>query len=140
MKRYIIFVGIVILAISAIIVWKLHPWIKPGHSIKLGEWESKGFEFQVWQIKNESLLEPFATGLFFRQKSGVWRVVCLSPEDNYRPAVRIESDGSVIAIFHRGRRVMDIDAERATIFRVPDRVEITQVEIKGNPPSNWWIK
>ena len=65
-------------------LWKLHLWIRPGTALRSGKWRFRDYEFQVWQRKNQSVLEPFADGLFARRGTNEWEVFCFDIQDIIR--------------------------------------------------------
>jgi len=89
---------------AAWFVWELHPWIPAGRALALGRWRFGDFEFQVWQRKNTSILEPFADGLFVRQGTNQWQAFCLDIQDGYLPKLRVQQDGTRVTVYRDGQK------------------------------------
>lgn len=129
--------GVFVVASIVWFVWQLHPWMAPGRASSLGHWQFPDCEFQVWQRKNLSVLEPFADGLFVRQGANQWEAFCFDIQDSYSPTVKLQKEGSQVFVY-RGREkrgVYDLTAHTFLRHEQP----FTAVYISSDPPGDWWV-
>ena len=140
MKRVAYLAGLAAVVAVAWIAWKLHPWMRSGDAVELGSWQLAGHDFQVWQRKNNDLLEAFATGLFVRNTTNQWQVFCLDFEDVYSPKIELQANGSQVAVLRSGTKVGDFDTTTVTFKRATDGAALNAVVISNAPPGDWWLK
>jgi hypothetical protein len=105
MKSILALLGLAVVSVVSLVVWKLQPWMPAGRAIRLSALTLGGHDFQVWQRKNPDTFEPFATGLFVQDGTNDWRVFLLDFEDTYHPRVSLRREGSGIVVFHGGDRL-----------------------------------
>lgn len=141
MKRVAQLAALVVILIAGWIAWRLHPWMHSGRTVQLGSWQMGGHEFQVWQRKNNDLLEAFATGLFVRTAThDIWQVYCLDFEDIYSPKMELRVIGSQIAVFRSDTKIGDFDTTTTNFKRAIDGATLNAVVVSNDPPSDWWGK
>ena len=87
MKKALFVLFVLGLAIVTVVALKLRPWMQTGQNVKLGSWKFEDYDFQVWQRKRSTLVEPFSTSLFVRQRTNAWHQYYLNHQDVYRPRV-----------------------------------------------------
>src|SRR5258708_1591933 len=98
------------LAVPITALWfalRFRPLMPAGHAVQINTGKSGEFDYQVWQRKNKSTFEPFATGLFIHRRGEPWRVFLLDFEDEFRPRVELKTESTGIAVIEN-RRVMGI--------------------------------
>src|ERR1041385_3831185 len=143
-KTLIVVVGVLLFGIvfAAIkISWKLQPWMSSNQALELTRWRTADIELEIWQRKNETILEPFATGLFFRfHRTNQWGVVCLDHQDVYKPAIAVISNATEIIITRNGRGIGAINRSTGEYVRYSDGRVVSTCYIGGSPPGNWWGK
>jgi hypothetical protein len=120
--------------------WKLHPWMRPGQAIHIKSWKFGHQEFAVWQRKNTTFVEPFATGLFARRGSEQWRAFLLDFEDLYHPGIVLRKEATGVVVVRNGKRLGVFDEVTQTFTRESDGSSFTGTVIYGEPPGNWWIE
>jgi len=130
---------VIFLIIGGAYFWLLHPWIAPKTAIFCDRWSMSGNNFEVWQIKNVEVLEPFATGLFIRCATDQWLVVCLDHQDYYKPEIELREEGTLVHVTHRGNHIGALETKTQTFRRTKGGQIVTMVPIRGAPPGNWWI-
>lgn len=140
MKRIVQVVAFITVLALAWIAWKLHPWMQSGHAVRLGSWNIAGREFQVWQRKNNDLLEAFATGFFVRTGTNQWRTYCLDIQDHYSSKIEVRADQSQIIVLRDGVKLGDFDVPSASFKRATDGAVVNAVVISNEPPADWWLK
>ena len=122
--------------------WKFQPWMPAGHAVRLTSNHIGDYDFQVWQRKNASITEPFATGLFARRQGGQWKAFLLDFEDVYHPTITLRKDEPGIAVLY-GSTVRGYFDEAQQLFKrnydgsfLPPYTN----PIDSEPPGNWWVK
>jgi hypothetical protein len=133
-------VAVVLSVIGALgwYVWQLHPWVPNGQVFALGYWRFGDCEFQVWQRKNNSVVEPFSDGLFVRRGTNQWRAFCFDIQDSYSPKVRLQQDGAQVVVYRDGERRGVYDMALQT-FQRHDQ-PYAPAYIIGEPPGDWLIR
>ena len=135
--KAIVLIGIV--AICGLAMWQLQPWMRSGKGVHIGNWRFGEHEFQVWQRKNSSLVEPFATAVFIRSRTGEWRAYCLVIDDMYKPRVALREEDLRILVTLYGNVVGVFDPRPETFHRKADGVVFQPEIIGGDPPGTWWV-
>ncbi len=100
-------------------------------------------DFQVWQRKNATMTEPFATGLFVRKQGGQWKAFLLDIQDTYRPSIdlREENSGGAILYGKTKRAYFDEKRDVFTFYHHDGSSEVTAgIVIDSKPPGNWWLE
>src|SRR5262249_33640587 len=77
MEKMLGLLSLFFLAVLFWISWEFQPWIPPGRAVQLSSEHIGDYDFQIWQRKNASPTEPFATGLFVRKQGGQWQAFLL---------------------------------------------------------------
>ncbi|HZQ47390.1 MAG TPA: hypothetical protein VFC07_10290, partial [Verrucomicrobiae bacterium] len=96
------------------------------------------YEFQVWQRKNESRLEPFLTAMFVRESSHkVWQAFSLGFQDCYAPRITFRQTGSQVEVFHGRKQLGSFDMAASKYLQVGQIEPIN--EGTTDSPTNWWI-
>jgi hypothetical protein len=109
-----------------------------GTTLRLGSWTHGDYVFEVWQRKNESRMEPFATALFVRQKTDHWwEAFSLGHQDCYAPAIRLQPDGPRVGVFRSGRELGVFDTKVGGYVRAGGKEPIR--EGTTDSPGNWWV-
>ena len=117
-------------------IWELHPWMSEGTAIPVGNWRFGDCEFQVWQFKNYTALEPFNDALFVRCGANRWQAACFDIQDVYRLGIKLHQDGSHILVFSgRGDRG---EYNLETHVFTPHGAGSPLAQIVGEPPGNYW--
>ena len=126
----------------ALFLWQLHPWISAGTAVLSGKWRFGDCEFQVWQRKNQSVLEPFADGLFVRRGTNEWQVFCFDIQDRYSPKIELRQVGTKVEVFRTGENRGVFDMSNGTFCRAPNRPVFTPDKIgsASEPPGEWWLR
>ena len=119
-------------------VWELHPWVPTGQAFALGYWRFGDCEFEAWQRKNTSVVEPFSDGLFVRHGTNQWQAFCFDIQDSYSPKVRLQQEGAQIVVYRDGEKRGVYDMTRQT-FQRHDQ-PYAPAYVSGEPPGNWWIR
>ncbi len=138
-----VFVSVAVLAVLLCIMWclwKLHPWMRPGQAVRIGSWRLGDCDVQVWQRKNEELLEPFATGLFVRRHGSSWQVFCLDHQDVYAPRISLKRDSAGVVVLRGNQRLGVFDDASGTYHRESDGSMFKGAVLQTEPPANWWLK
>jgi len=136
MKKVIAPVTAFLVCVGIWLGWEFQPWMPAGQSIHLSTVNLGGYDFQVWQRKNRTRTEPFATWLFARKQDGKWMPYLLDFEDTYRPSVVLREEGSKVAVFRGNDRLGVFDGEHKVFIRYPDRTVFPVAEIDSEPPGN----
>lgn len=123
-------------------LWKLHLWIRPGTALRSGKWRFRDYEFQVWQRKNQSVLEPFADGLFARRGTNEWQVFCFDIQDIYSPKIELRQVGTKVEVFRNGENRGVFDLSNGSFRRAPNQPVFTPAGIgkASEPPGEWWLR
>jgi hypothetical protein len=88
MKRVAAILIVAALGVVVWIIWTLHPWMTPGRTAHLSDWEIENYSFQIWQKKNDALLEPFSTAMFVRERTDQrWTAISLGHQDRYSATI-----------------------------------------------------
>jgi hypothetical protein len=126
-------------AAAAILAWKLHPWMPAAACLELGRWKVGEYEFQIWQRKSASALEPFADGLFVRKGTNAWQAFCFDIQDTYRPKVELKPVGTEVRIWRDGELRGIFDLSKGIFFRPPSTNVFAPDSVGGdqNPPGSW---
>ena len=120
--------------------WELHPWVPAGRPLHVSDHVVGAFEFQVWQRKNDSLWEPFTTGLFVRKSGMPWHVFLVDIQDGYHPSMRLQEDGPGIAVLDGAHKLGVFNPASMTFqWRSTPRRDAAAV-LDGDPPGNWGAK
>jgi hypothetical protein len=98
------------------------------------------YDFQVWQRKNDSVSEPFTTGLFARQQNGQWQVFMLDFEDTYRPSVALRDEGVGVAIFEDDKKLGLFDLKEDVFRRTSDGTSFPGELLTSEPPGDWLLR
>jgi hypothetical protein len=128
------------LAICLIYIWELHPWVPAGQNIHISDQHLSGYDCQVWQLKNTSIVEPFTTGLFIRKQGEQWHGFWIGFEDSYHPQIRLQQEGSQLVVIFDGKNIGAIEEDLSGFKRKSDGSLFPPAAIKGEPPGNWWRK
>lgn len=126
------------LASAATLMWlghKFRPWMAPDRPVRLSTTRLGDCEFQVWQRKNDTLTEPFATGLFVRRKSEQWKAFLLDFQDTYNPPIRLRKESSGFVVLRWGKRLGTIDEATLTFKREPEGACFDGATITDAPPA-----
>jgi len=141
--KNVLALSVILLAVCGTrLLWQLHPWVKPGTALRLGNWQIGQFEFQVWQRKNPWAWEPFADGLFVRQGTNDWQVFCFDIQDNYSPKVKLRKVGSKVHVMRDGEDRGVFDLVEGS-FRARSNTPAYTPVVIGNatdPPGRWWLR
>ena len=121
-------------------LWKLQLWMQPGTGVPLGSWHLGVHEFQVWQRKNTTRAEPFATGLFVRNRDGKWRAYCLDIDGLYKPTVALSNEGSSVFVSLNGKVIGEFNSENEEYRRKSDSALFQPQIVDGMPPGDWWLR
>jgi hypothetical protein len=140
MKVIVAILGLAAIGLIGFVVAKLQPWMPAEHAVCHSAVTFEGHDFEVWQRKNDSLCEPFATGLFVREGTNDWRVFLLDFQDTYHPKVALRREGSSIVVFHCGDKLGALDYKANTFTRKSDGAVFQAATIGEKPPGNWWLK
>ncbi len=138
--------SVMIMAVALIVmvgvfyVWRFHPWVPSGRAFALGRWRFEDCEFQVWQRKNSSIVEPFADGLFVRQGTNQWQAFCFDIQDRYSPRVRLVQEGGQILVYRDGEIRGAYILKTHTFQRHGHTYEPDGIGASSNPPGDWWLK
>lgn len=122
------------------LVWRLHPWVGAGRGLHIANQQFNGFEVQVWQRKNDTVVEPFATAVFIRKDNQQWHAFGVGIDDLYHPRVRLEKDPTQFVVFFDGHEIGTIDQNLSAFKRKSDGSSFPPTLINGHPPGNWWLK
>ena len=133
-------VAALLLAIGLNYVWQLHPWVSAGRNIHVSDQQLEGYDCQVWQRKNTSIVEPFTTGLFIRKQGDQWHGFWIGFEDSYHPKIKLQREGEQLVVIFDGEDVGVIDENVNAFKRKSDGSLFPPAVIKGEPPGNWWLK
>ncbi|MCI0353188.1 MAG: hypothetical protein L0Z53_27535 [Acidobacteriales bacterium] len=137
------FLGALVLVGTIWFTWEFRPWMQAGRTVHLISERIGDYEFQVWQRKNASVGEPFATGLFVRkQGGGPWQAFLLDFEDIYRPNIVLRKEGSKVAILYDNEKWGDFDEQRQVFLRrySDGDYPLDPLVIASEPPGDWWLK
>src|SRR6266581_4470910 len=140
MKITASFLFLPVLAALAWFMWRFQPLMSGGQAVHVSTGQIGRFDFQVWQRKNSSTFEPFATGLFVHKKGEPWRVFLLDFEDVYHPNVRLRKENAGVVVIEHGKKLGIIDDELQTFKRESDGASFPCGVLDGEPPSSWWLK
>lgn len=141
MKRIVALLALTLLLVAlSFVVWKLQPWMTPGKAIHIKSEHLGNFDFEVWQRKNDSLGEPFATGLFVQNGTNDWRVFLLDFEDMFHPRVVLRREVSSIVVFHGGARLGVLDEQAQTFTRSSNGAILEAATVGKKPPGDWWLR
>jgi len=136
-----LWLGAALLAMLVWIGWEFRPWMPEGRAVHIEDAHFGEFDFQVWQRKNDSLSEPFATALFVRKSGGRWTAYLLDIQDTYRPSITMRAEHSGVAIFYgkSKRAFFNEEWNRFTLYHHNGvAVVIEGVAIDSEPPDDWW--
>lgn len=124
------------------ISWDFQPWMPAGRAVHLTTVRFGDCDFQIWQRKNASVSEPFSTGLFVRKEGGQWTAFLLDFEDLYRPKVRLQKEGSGIAVLYGITRWGHFDEVHLVLNRDSNEnsSEVGGVVIESEPPDSWLLR
>jgi hypothetical protein len=129
-----------VLSFTVYLLWRLHPWIGAGRGLQVANQQFNGYEVQVWQRKNDTFVEPFATAVFIRKDSQEWRAFGVGFEDLYHPRIRLEKEPTQFLVFFNGHEIGTIDQNLSAFKRKSDGSSFPPTLINGHPPGNWWLK
>src|ERR1019366_7708600 len=115
-------------------VWQLLPWVPNGQVFALGHWRFGDCEFQAWQRKNKSVVEPFSDGLFVRRGTNQWQAFCFDIQDSYSPKVRLLQQHNEVVIYRGGENRGIYDMAAQTFRR--GGPAFTGAVITGKPPGD----
>jgi hypothetical protein len=137
-----IFALLVMIVLVALgwVAWDFQPWLPEGRVVHLQSARLDDLDFQIWQRKNQSASEPFATGLFVRKQGGAWTAYLLDFEDVYRPTINLRKEGAAISIYYGSYRRAYFDEEQWVLRRDSDSGSVVSpaVMIDSEPPGDWW--
>ncbi len=140
MKIIFVFLASVVAGALLWFVWKFRPLMSPGQAVRLNSGQLGDFDFQVWQRKNNSIFEPFATGLFIHKRGEPWRAFLLDFEDEYCPRVLLRKEAAGFVVIEDGQELGALDEMVQTFKRGSDGASFPGAALAGEPPSNWWQK
>lgn len=140
MRKIVGLVSLIALCAMIWIGWAFHPWMRAGQALQISSRRIGDYEFQVWQRKNDSVGEPFATALFAHKPGGKWMAFLLDFEDIYRPSILLREAGSRVDIFYGRSRIGVFDETQQTYRRDSDGSTFTGVPLNSEPPDDWWLK
>ncbi len=132
--------ALAIIGACAWVTWKFQPWMPPGQAVIVSTQHLGDLEFQVWQRKNPQTFEPFATGLFVRERNGPWRAYLLDFEDMYRPSIVLRKESVGISVVRDGERLGVFNQVTQTYTQESTGYSCPGAVIDGEPPGNWWLK
>jgi hypothetical protein len=133
--------GVLGLTFLLTLLWLNHefqPWMVTGRAVHISSSRFGQHDFQVWQLKNSSITEPFTTGLFVRKQNGQWRVFMLDFEDTYRPSVTLREDASGVAILEDGEKLGTFDFQQKVLRR--GSASFDGATVYSDPPGDWSAK
>jgi hypothetical protein len=130
----------VVAAFSGRVLWALHPWVPSGQSCHISDQDLEGYEVEVWQRKNSTIVEPFTTGLFIHKTGAQWRAFWIGFEDVYHPNIRVRKQGSQLVVIFDGKTIGIIDHDANVFKRTSDGSEFPAAVLKDRPPGQWWFK
>ena len=129
-----------ILCLIAVFMWIgfiFRPWMRPGSTFKIRDAEIGDWTFQIWQRKNESFTEPFATALFARPKKGTqWKAFTLSHQDRFSPSVKLIGSNAVVLIINGNVSAAEFHLANGRYFRKGQTNFIN--EGVSDDPQLWW--
>ena len=131
----------VLLATLVWIGWEFRPWMSEGHAVHLSDARFGDYAFQIWQRKNGSVTEPFATALFVRKTGGPWKAYMLDHQDTYRPSINLRREGSgVTVLYGKTRRAyFDEQSDIFTLYHWDGGSDVMEgLVINSDPPDDWW--
>ena len=135
-----IVIAVVLFVIGAVAwyVWELYPWVPAGQAFVLGHWHFGDCEFEAWQRKNASVVEPFSDGLFVRRGTNQWQAFCFDIQDSYSPRVRLQEDGEQVVVYSDGekRGIYDMTEQKFQRHERPYPADPPSY-IDGKPPGDW---
>lgn len=99
-------------------------------------WKFSEHNFQVWQQKNDSYIEPFETGLFVQNRDGRWVAYTLDVDGLYKPRVFLSNKAGRIEIRLSGKVLGVFDPQVETYRREADGALFEPEFVDGTPPSN----
>ena len=140
MKRlpYLLMTMAVIAALT--FTWNRQPWMRSGSAVHLGRWKFGEVSLEVWQRKNNSFLEAFATGLFVRHGTNhLWQVFCLDIQDTFKPDIQIRMNGALIELSQSGQQLGELEPMTGTFKYGADGAIVTPGIVGSEPPADWWI-
>jgi|ERR1044071_3114376 hypothetical protein len=140
MKRIVAILVLAVLCVISLVVWKMQPWMPAGRAVRIKSEHFGGYEFEVWQRKNDSFGEPFATGLFVRDGTNAWRVFLFDFQDMYHPRITLQHEGSTIVVLHGKERLGALDGQAQNFTRKPDGAAFQAAIIGRERPGNWWLR
>ena len=136
------FAVLVVIVLAALVwtAWKFQPWMPAGRVVHLESIRLGDSDFQIWQRKNDTVSEPFATALFVRKEGGAWTAYLLGFEDVYRPRINLRKESSAVIIFYGNHRYAYFDEEQQVLRRDSEsqRLATPGVVIDSDPPGDWW--
>jgi hypothetical protein len=137
MKRLGFAVTLVVLAVIAWFGLVFRPWVTPGLTFPLYNAKYRDWDIQVWQRKNDSLFEPFATALFVRHtNNAVWEAFTLSHQDGFAPVILFSESNSVVEIRYKSSCVGNFDLTTGQYFRYGRSNSV--FEGVAVNPKDWW--
>lgn len=141
-RRAVGLLGVVLLGVLVWFGWEFRPWMPAGRAVQLSSTEIGDYEFQVWQRKNKSIFEPFATGLFVRKQGDPWKAFLLDFEDTYRSPIALRREDSGVAVFSGSSKLGVFDGTQQVFKRDSkgSSFPVSSVLIGSDPPGNWWLK
>ena len=129
-----------LLVIGLNFVWELHPWLSAGQDVHITDQRLGAYDCQVWQRKNESIVEPFTTGIFVRNQGNPWRGFWVGFEDSFHPRIVIRKEGRNLVVTFDGNTIGMIDEDLSAFKRRSDGSSFPPAVINGDPPGNWWLE
>jgi hypothetical protein len=135
--------GMLVLLFLVALLWLSYgfqPWMRKGRAVHISSSHLGRYEFQVWQLKNSSITEPFTTGLFVRKEKGQWRVFMLDFQDIYRPSVTLQEDASGVAVLENGEKLGTFDFKQEVVKHGPDGAVLDAITLTSEPPGEWSTK
>jgi hypothetical protein len=136
-------VGVLIVTFVIALLWlgrEFQPWMPQGRAVHISSSHYGQYDFQVWQRKNDSITEPFTTGLFARKQNEQWKVFLLDFEDTYHPSVTLQEDASGVAVLEDGEKLGTFDFKQEVLRRGPDGAVLDGITLTSEPPGEWSTK
>jgi hypothetical protein len=137
-KKRATVLGVILIAPLLSLNREFQPWMPSGRTVHISSARVLQYDFQVWQVKNDSATEPFTTGLFERQQNGKWQVFMLDFEDTYRPSITLREEGSDVAVYEDGEKLGTFDVKDEVLKRCPDGVTFHPTALSEEPPGFGW--
>jgi len=123
------------------LVSKMRPRLSPGTAIQLGKWRFGDHEFEVWQRKNKSVLEPFTDGLFVRYGTNDWEAYTFDIQDDYSPKIELRETNGIVEVFRDAESRGIFDTSNRTFHAGSNTAVFTPQKIGQNvrPPGGWGL-